>query len=326
MVTVLKIIAFVLLGLIAALTMLAAKRKQQPRPGRKRQRHAAKVRIAPAMEQQAEAPSGASDSVPAEGRIAEAGADKYDTWIKLLESYSGSEQLILDNPAWYSVRARSAPLHQETGKFLDYCRTNGIAIVKEIQSGFQGSLWCDSSANLPVLLQQGYRVQRAVGGTLAELLSSIDMFSIICISVKDDGSQAMTHEWQEKLYYYGIRRLTREHYRHSYLNIIYKRSENEYFSLAEESSPHALARQFASGSRISSFRLPFDLSIESAGADCGNRSSIRINGEEHSGNGRGMNIVAYSLHRQEIVAAETVDTFATMYRPDTIYLCRTTSS
>lgn len=47
----------------------------------------------------------------------------------------------------------------------------------------------------------------------------------------------------------------------------------------------------------------------SAGSECGNVSSIKIDGAEHSKNGRGLNIVVYNQETKRIVDSVCFDTY-----------------
>lgn len=222
---------------------------------------------------------------------------------------------IIINSSWN----KASDSYQE---FQRLCDTTGIEFIQLEQIMFPKDhpvVYFDDTRHLPYLWEQYYVIHAVNGKTLKDLLDQTNPFSIILISVKDDGSQALNHKWQESLFGYGIRALTREHLRHSYVNIIWKKTEFTMVNLFEEVSSEELSICFHEGDKLNNFVLPFDLTLISAGMDSGNRSSIRINGNEYSKNARGMNIVVYDLVEQQVKDVTVVDSFVTIYLEDTIY-------
>ncbi len=266
---------------------------------------------------------------PAEAELAEfensvkeelsapAPAYSFSRWEELLAVEDAAVSVICRNPRW-----SEAP--EACEDFARRCREKGIALVDREDSeqwlSKRATVHFDDCRLMPLLWAENYRVHRVRGRSLLELLREASPFSILVLSVKDDGSQALNHDWQEKLCEVGLRSLTREHLRCSYINIIWKKFENTYISLYEERSEGPLAKRYDPGDFINDFKFPISLEVASEGFYAGNSSSIKIDGREYSPNQRGMNIVAYDMVDSKVEGVHRVDTFVSVYEDTAVYV------
>lgn len=163
---------------------------------------------------------------------------------------------------------------------------------------------------LPHFHQHGYHVSAVQGLTLMQILDGTEPDDLILLSVKDEGSQALTPEWEDELAAHGIRQLRREHLRHSYVNIMRKRDGEQYEPIFERNDTEKIT--------VSPEGLPVTVEVQSAGLSAGNLSSILIDGREWSKNHRGLNIVVLDRHG-EVKLSTYVDTFATLYAEHTLF-------
>lgn len=232
------------------------------------------------------------------------------------EQMTGEEQpqIIVESSRWKQD-------NPEYVAFMQFCKEQNIKIIKEENLNPQEYpvVYFDDPMLMSLLWKKGYCVKVVKGRSLTELLESVDLFTLILISVKDDGSQALNHKWQEKLMNYGIHQLTREYLRSSYLNIIWKKGEREYRSLYEEISAEPISIKYKPGDKIKEFNVPVELEVRSAGLNGGNYASIRIDGQEFSPDLRGMNIVFYDLIESKVREIHRVDTFVSIFEDKTIY-------
>ncbi|CAH1223719.1 hypothetical protein PAECIP111893_05033 [Paenibacillus plantiphilus] len=236
-------------------------------------------------------------------------------WEEMLAGGREACAVIVENGRWSSEPAAY-------NEFKTLCGDRNLSIVNTEETDWIAGrpiVHFDDPAAMPLLWGEGYYIQLVHGKSLIDLLREAPPFSIIILSVKDDGTQAFNHKWQEQLWECGIRAVTREYLRQSYLNIIWKKDEHSYTSLYEEIAGVALCAQYRVGDRVNDFKIPVHLEISSAGLNCGNNSSIRINGQEYSPNLRGMNIVIYDLIHSEVAAVHRVDTFVCIYEDTAIY-------
>ncbi len=119
---------------------------------------------------------------------------------------------------------------------------------------------------------------------------------IICIAAKDEASKALTDEIIKGFRNLGLDFDLREHYRWSYLAVICNGQV-----VFEELSDKTITCDINIDNN--------NISLLSAGFDYGNASSIKINGDEFSLNGRGLNIVVYDKQLGYVVDSISVDTF-----------------
>ncbi|MBD0382460.1 hypothetical protein ICC18_20285 [Paenibacillus sp. WST5] len=245
----------------------------------------------------------------------------FQRWMEITAAHSsGGEQFIIENPAWNRAAIRHDDAQMHYKEFIHRCIQEGqptlvSQIPKEVGNGV---FWFDD-AQMLTQFDERYEVTAVHGKAIHEYLSDIPPFSLIVIAVRDDGSQALNHHWQEILGRFGVRQLTREHLRHSYINVIYKRSQHEYESLFECASEDLLELQLGAFDKLNNFIIPVDVHIVSAGLSCGNTAKIMIEGTDYSPNTRGMNIVSYNLIDQQVEYQLCIDTFITLYVPETIY-------
>ena len=132
---------------------------------------------------------------------------------------------------------------------------------------------------------------------LSILTANKDHYTIL-ISARDDASKSLGAEAQAALKTLGLKNDWKNAYRKSYIAVI----ENGKV-LYENMSDKKLTRKCAFDKKR------FIGEIESAGYDCGNRSSIKIDGAEKSKNRRGLNIVVFSNDRHIVIDAVNFDTF-----------------
>ena len=123
----------------------------------------------------------------------------------------------------------------------------------------------------------------------------------IFISVRDEASSALTDEVIHAVHALGFDFDLSEHYRSSYLAV---KTPDEQFEILSNS-------YLSQTGSLRNNTVPY--SIVSAGYDCGNTSSIQINGAEFSKNGRGLNIVVYDTVRKTVVDSVCFDTFDPMF-------------
>ncbi|NUU74832.1 hypothetical protein [Paenibacillus xylanilyticus] len=239
----------------------------------------------------------------------------FSDWYELLEGDLKLESKIVFNPRWY----RAAEGYKE---FEGGCRSKGVTVVKESNLDFQverPTIHFDDPVLMPLLWKKGYNIKVVKGRSFTDILSEVAPFTLIFLSVKDDGSQALNHKWQEKLANYGVHKLTREYLRSSYINVIWKKGERDYISLYEEVSDNVISKTLKPGHKIKGFTVPIHLEIKSAGYNSGNVSSIRVEGKEYSPDLRGMNVVVYDLMDSKVKRVHRVDTFVSVYEDNTIY-------
>ena len=120
--------------------------------------------------------------------------------------------------------------------------------------------------------------------------------SIIILSVRDEASNALTDEIQRALHLLGLQESLLGMWRHSYAAII---------------DGHDVVFERISDERIDYTQNLGNLSIEltSAGWDAGDISSILVNGEEHSLNNRGINVVVIDRTTGNVIDSIAIDTF-----------------
>ncbi|GGH70867.1 hypothetical protein GCM10008014_55740 [Paenibacillus silvae] len=239
----------------------------------------------------------------------------FGEWYELLENEHDKHTKIIFNPLWQRD-------FNEYTKFSDFCKDKGVSVIKEYNLDFQDRqsvIYFDDSILMPLLWNKGYNIKFVKGKSFTDLLKEVAPFTLILLSVKDDGSQALNHKWQEKLADYGVRKLTREFLHSSYINVIWKKGAKEYISLFEEVSDKAITKTISSGYKVKDFNMPIHLEVKSAGYNSGNVSSVKINGEEFSPNLRGMNIIMYDLIESKVRSVHRVDTFVSIFEDNTIY-------
>ncbi len=239
----------------------------------------------------------------------------FNYWEEVITQESVKGTAILENMKWKSDK-------KAYHFFLESCKNFMFAIVSTGELNWlskKQELLFDDPAHMPLLWENGYSIKVVKGRTLIQLLEDVDPFSLIVISIKDDGTQSLNHKWQEKLAAYGMHSLTREYLRNSYINLIWKKSDALYISLHEEVSEEAISLHLKQGDKIKNYTMPFDLNVTSKGLMVGNFSSIIIDGTETSPNLRGLNIVIYNLLDKRIEKVHRVDTFVSIYEDTTIY-------
>lgn len=241
--------------------------------------------------------------------------DSFNIWKEILSNDEQTCNTIIDNPLWHEMPVAY-------NEFKQYCDQKNVAIVNSKDDDWiskRRAVYFDDCNVMPLLWKENYNVELVKGKSMLDLLQEASLFSVIILSVKDEGSQALNHKWQEKLCDYGIRSLTREYLRHSYINIIWKKSEFTYTSIYEEWSEESLSKQYSQGQCIDEFKFPMHLEVTSEGQNAGNYSSIKINGVEYSPNMRGMNMVIYDVIDSKVERVHRVDTFVSVYEDTAVY-------
>lgn len=244
-------------------------------------------------------------------------------WYELMRQHreEGLPQLVLANPDWNSKEKFGGEARHDLERFIAGCGESGFQVTLDIRPGYAGLVWTDYAPHLAFLSRLGIAAKPVNGDSLVHLFYNCEPFSLIIVAIREDGSQAMDHAWQEKLYSCGIRDLTREHAGYSYVNVILKKTPLLYTCLLESLSAEPLHYSFKATEALSNFRLPVGLDIVSEGAACGGgTASIRIDGMEHAENKRGMNIVVFQLLDHRVVLSEAVDTSSTVFRNRTVYM------
>ncbi|MBW7452788.1 hypothetical protein K0U00_01860 [Paenibacillus sepulcri] len=242
--------------------------------------------------------------------------DPFSRWEELLLNNNDPCKIIIESPLWDKFRS-------EYQAFAKLCEEKN-ALVKKIDTLWKEAVlppavYFDDPAFMSDLWDKNYNIELVKGRSLIELLKEVQPFSLIILSVKDDGTQSLNHKWQEQLSELGVHALTREHLRYGYVNIIWKTVDHMYTSLYEELSLNRLAIQLKKGDKIKDHIISADLDIVSAGFDSGNFSSIKIDGQEFSPNLRGINIVVYDAIDSSVEAVHRADTFVTIFDDKTIY-------
>lgn len=116
------------------------------------------------------------------------------------------------------------------------------------------------------------------------------------ISVKDEASLAFNDSMVDAMKNIGLTEELMGKYRYSYGavidsgQIVYEHLDNKLIDVSGE---------FLEG----------NYSLKSAGLNCGNLSSIRINGQEYSLNMRGINIVVYDKMTKQVIDSVNFDTW-----------------
>lgn len=128
-------------------------------------------------------------------------------------------------------------------------------------------------------------------------LTKIDKTDLVLlISAKDEAGYSLTDESICKMQQLGLAFSLKEQYQNSYLAIL-----DQSRCLAEDCGPDILTIETEiSGNAIL---------ITSAGANAGNYSSIKINGEEYSCNQRGLNIVLMDRNSGKVLDSVCLDTY-----------------
>lgn len=127
------------------------------------------------------------------------------------------------------------------------------------------------------------------------LLDGKDRYTIF-ISAKDDMPLGLNEEIAEYMQKLGLKAFVDEKYQASYLAIIDKGNVSELMG-------YELLETFG---QTSDGNIQY--SVQSAGHNCGNVSSINLNGWEYSKNHQGLNIVVYSNESHRILDEVTFDT------------------
>lgn len=124
---------------------------------------------------------------------------------------------------------------------------------------------------------------------------------LVFISVKDEGTGALTTTLLEDLQKIGVKTDLNGKYRHSYYAVV---------SSGETKEEISSDREVRSEGEILGVRY----SISSAGFWVGSKSSIVIDGVEYSKNVRGMNIVIYDLKENKVMKTISFDTYSSEMR------------
>lgn len=118
----------------------------------------------------------------------------------------------------------------------------------------------------------------------------------VFLSVRDEATSALNNSMIDAIRALGFEFELSGHYRFSYLAV--KSPDKKWDTYSDE-------YLFQSGTLRNG---TVQYSLTSAGYDCGNTSSIRINGKEYSKNSRGINIVVFDTVRKKVVDSVCFDT------------------
>ena len=125
----------------------------------------------------------------------------------------------------------------------------------------------------------------------------------VFVTVKDEGSVALTEEQRAKFKELGLVGLAELDYRSSYIAVVdggellYECKED---AVVESGQPLVYRGVLENG---------VEYKLESGGKTLGNISSCKIDGEEHSKNKRGINIVVFDKESGKVVDSVRFDTF-----------------
>jgi phosphoglycerol transferase MdoB-like AlkP superfamily enzyme len=183
----------------------------------------------------------------------------------------------------------------------------------------QKKVYFKDSAYIPHFRKERYKIKPILGETIFDLLDSIQDNSLIFISVKDEGSQALVPDVHEKLSNIGITKYNNQFLWFSYINMMIKR-DGGYTSLMEVAEEAPLEYSFRCDQLIGEFLLPMDVYLLSASSRHGNDSKIMLGDVDYSRKMRGMNIVIYNLEQNKVKSTTFVDTFTTIYTENTVYV------
>ena len=138
----------------------------------------------------------------------------------------------------------------------------------------------------------------AASTNFADFLNDLDDSNYtIFISAKDDASNALTNEHMKLLHKLGLKEKLNEASRQSYYAVISKDKILEKLSKKDLKYTHKYEDN------------EIKYSIESAGFDVGNKSSIIINNNEYSMDLRGLNFVIYDNASEKVIMSCNFDTF-----------------
>ncbi len=150
------------------------------------------------------------------------------------------------------------------------------------------------------LLQATKREQTcAIHAKYNRVFDFIDVFKgnpnvVYLISAKDDASTGLTKQNRADVKAKGYTELSKIGFRNSYVACV-EAGKVVYEALGDKGVVSYEGEGYA---------------VYSAGLDAGNKSSIKINGKEHSQNKRGLNIVVYDKVTKKVLASECFDTYS----------------
>ncbi|MBW7452787.1 sulfatase-like hydrolase/transferase [Paenibacillus sepulcri] len=153
---------------------------------------------------------------------------------------------------------------------------------------------------------KGYKVNFVQPVSLPEYLDSLPDHVLIVFSAKDEAASQFIPDFVSEMIDYGFHKLKNVHYRHSYLNIVYK--NKGFISLCEEVSANPLEIYWENRTLVKGIMLPFDLKVTSKGALVGNSSEIMINQLSYSRNQRGLNMAVVDMTNGKVLEILRTDT------------------
>ncbi|QMV41943.1 LTA synthase family protein [Cohnella cholangitidis] len=160
-----------------------------------------------------------------------------------------------------------------------------------------------------IFINNGYKVELVQPVALPQYMAGLPDHSLIVSVVKDDGANKFDPQFAEEMVEYGIHRLNKKKYRHSYMNLIYK--NKGYVSLFEEVSELPIEMDWECGTILNGIALPFHLQAASKGARVGNMSEIKVNGFSCSKNQRGLNFAVVDMNSGKVIDMFVADTCVT---------------
>lgn len=150
------------------------------------------------------------------------------------------------------------------------------------------------------------------GQMFYEFLNQIEENQLVIISIMDEGASSLDALSLQNLSALGLQADLSGKIRWSYLAVAAKGLEG--FVPYENLSQEFIQAEFLQGSLFGSFPLPFNLKLESAGFEVGNKSSIIIDETEYSPRTRGMNVVIYDLSQNKVIESINFDTYERNFR------------
>lgn len=187
----------------------------------------------------------------------------------------------------------------------------GLGTCKDVRSG-ELAAHMDEQARLYHSRASTIISLEATEDITAYLSSAMRGDNTILLSIRDEGTRALTDHQRQTLAQLGLTALSSLGYRDSYLAVIGKNGITEREKSADVTSPEPLSLTIELSGHVSV--------IESGGLFHGNSSSISIDGVEYSKNQRGINVVVYSNELKKVVHSTVFDTYdesaRDVYSPD----------
>ncbi len=170
---------------------------------------------------------------------------------------------------------------------------------------------------IDVLRKKGHKIELVNPITLPAYLQSLPDHVLVVAVAKDDAAHQFTESFLETMSKYGINKLNRTKYRHSYVNLIYK--NKGFMSLYEKTSEHSIDHHWEKNSILNGVSLPVDVKLRSQGALSGNKAELFVNQVPCCSNERGLNFAVIDMRKGNVIEQFVADTFSTTYIDNGMY-------